>query len=72
MSRVKTPVAHSPKSAAPGRGTPAREAPQTLGERVRQRLQAVRLRRLLREMEREAGPIRADVLARVEREWPID
>jgi hypothetical protein len=43
-----------------------------LGERVRQRLQAVRLRRLLRAMEREAGPIRADVLARVEREWPVD
>lgn len=48
-----------------------RSKPLTLRERFRQRAQAARLRRLLREWERENGhPIPEDPKRQVEREWP--
>jgi hypothetical protein len=42
-----------------------------VNEAVRQQLQAARLRRMLKEMEQEAGPIPPEVQAEVDKlEWP--
>lgn len=46
--------------------------PLTLTERIRQRLQAKRLKQLLDELDQQHGPIPAEVIERARRAWPED